>query len=147
MAGITLKAINQKEFENKINKKSSQINKNLIRTVNLIANAIRNDAVTSINQNARKGKTVTRYNPTRTIKISEVGDAPAGDTGFLANQIYLKIDGNGLGGSVISNADYSQFLEFGTIKMGARPFMQPAAEKNRKKYSEQLKKGIKEGLK
>ena len=133
MAGITLKAINQKDFENKLNKQGSQINKNVVRTVNLIANAIRNDAVTSISQNARKGKTVTRYNPTRTIKISEVGDAPAGDTGFLANQIYLKIDVNGLGGSVISNADYSQFLEFGTIKMGARPFMQPALEKNKKK--------------
>jgi HK97 gp10 family phage protein len=32
---------------------------------------------------------------------------------------------------VTSNAPYSAFLEFGTSRMAARPFMMPAAEKER----------------
>ena len=36
-------------------------------------------------------------------------------------------------GQVISAAPYSKALEFGTTTMDARPFMQPALEKNKKK--------------
>ena len=43
-----------------------------------------------------------------------------------------------LGASVESNADYSAALEFGTSKMSARPFMQPALEENRPKIRRKL---------
>jgi len=147
MAGIKIKAVNQVKFEQRLKSQGTSINRNIVNAVNAIANAIRNDAVISINQNPRAGKTTTRYNPTRTIKISKEGDAPAGDTGSLASQIYVKIDSGGFGASIISNAKYSEALEFGTIKMGARPFMQPSAEQNRKKYKARVIKAIKTGLK
>ena len=144
---ITLKVVNQKEFDARLKKQERGTNRNVIKVINTIANEIRNIAVTSILQNPRAGAKVTRYNPKRTINISRAGDPPASDLGFLANQIVVKIDANGYGADIISNAKYSEALEFGTIKMAARPFMQPAAEQSRKKYEQQLTKAIRDGLK
>ena len=147
MAGFKLKVMNQNGFDSRIRKQGSSTEANVKRVINSIANNIRNIAVTSILQNSRSGGQTTRYDPKRTINVSKAGDPPASDSGFLASQIVVKIDGNKLGADIISNADYSEALEYGTIKMGARPFMQPAAEESRKKYEQQLTKAIKSGLK
>jgi HK97 gp10 family phage protein len=45
----------------------------------------------------------------------------------------MVLDADKFGGAVESRADYSGFLEFGTSKMGARPYLQPALEENRPK--------------
>tara|TARA_R110000744_G_scaffold97993_2_gene189289 strand:+ start:2315 stop:2758 length:444 start_codon:yes stop_codon:yes gene_type:complete len=147
MAGFKLKVMNQNGFDSRIRKQGSSTEANVKRVINSIANNIRNIAVSSILQNSRSGGQTTRYNPKRTINVSKAGDPPASDSGYLASQIVVKIDGNQLGADIISNADYSEALEYGTIKMGARPFMQPAAEESRKKYEQQLTKAIKSGLK
>lgn len=94
-------------------------------------NLVRNTAVNSINQGAKSGVTYEKYNPRRTHKASAAGEPPATDTGYLVSNIFLNIDTDGLGASVESRAEYSSFLEFGTSKMGARPFMQPALEENK----------------
>ena len=106
-------------------------------------NLVRNTAVTSINQGAASGVTYEKYNPRRTHTASAAGQPPATDTGFLVNNIVLDIDSNGLGANVESRADYSSFLEFGTSKMAARPFMQPALEENRPKINRLAKQMIK----
>ena len=147
MAGFKLKVMNQNGFDSRIRKQGNSTETNVKRVINSIANNIRNIAVQSIQQNARSGGQTTRYDPKRTISVSKAGDAPASDSGFLASQIVVKIDGNQLGADIISNADYSEALEFGTITMAARPFMQPAAEESKKKYKAQLTKAIKSGLK
>lgn len=144
---IALKVVNQREFESRLKGQSVNTTTNVIKAINKIANNIRNTAVTSILQNPRAGGISTRYNPKRSIRVSKAGDPPASDTGFLAGQIVLKIDADGLGASVISNANYSEALEFGTLTMPARPFMQPAVEENRRKYEKELSKAIKDGIK
>ena len=106
-------------------------------------NLVRNTAVTSINQGAASGVTYEKYNPRRTHTASAAGQPPATDTGFLVNNIVLDIDNNGLGANVESRADYSAFLEFGTSKMAARPFMQPALEENKPKINRLAKQMIK----
>ena len=147
MASVKFKVLNEKDFEKKLRGQSKDITQNIIRAVNSAATNTRNTAVVSILQNSRSGPQVTRYNPKRTIRVSAEGDPPASDSGFLANNISVKIDADGFGASVLSNADYSEFLEFGTIKMAARPFMQPALEENKKKFNDNVQKAIKKGLK
>ena len=105
----------------------------LRQLVGRAGNLVRNTAVQSINQGAKSGVVYEKYNPRRTHRASAAGEPPATDTGFLVNNIALKVDVDGLGASVESRADYSGFLEFGTSKMAARPFMQPALEENRPK--------------
>ena len=143
---VRLKVINRKEFEDKIKKMSDKTLANLKKTVRVTANETRNTAVNSILQNARSGGEVTRYNPNRTIRISAEGSPPASDTGFLASNIHLIMDGDQLGASVESRADYSKFLEFGTLKMRARPFMQPALEQGKRKYKLMFEKAVKDGI-
>ena len=147
MAGISLKVKNMKQFESRLKSQDKGVHRNVVGVINNIAVNIRNTAVKSILQNARAGGDSTRYNPKRTIRVSKAGDPPASDTGYLASQIVVKIDADQLGADIISNADYSEALEFGTLKMAARPFMQPAAEDSRKKYEQKLTKAIKDGLK
>ena len=49
-------------------------------------------------------------------------------TGNLRNSIGTDIDAGGLGGVVGPTAAYGGFVEFGTSKMGAQPYMNPAAD-------------------
>lgn len=42
---------------------------------------------------------------------------------------------------------YGKFLEFGTSKMSARPFLQPAYEKNKDNIQQTIAETLKEGLK
>ena len=114
------------------------------RAVALGAVNVQREAVKSIQEGGKSGVVYQKYNPRRVHQASAAGEPPASDTGLLASNISLDIDPDGLGASVDSRADYSSFLEFGTSKMAARPFMQPALEMNRKKIkanmAEELKK-------
>ena len=50
-------------------------------------------------------------------------------TGFMANNILVepvKKTATSVTGTVNAKADYSSFVEFGTYKMSAEPFMRPA---------------------
>ena len=73
------------------------------------------------------------------------GEFPKTDTGNLVNNIstQTKTEGTTVIGMIISSAEYSKHLEFGTRNMAARPFMQPSLDRNANKI-----KGIfvKEGL-
>lgn len=143
---LKLKIVNKSQFEGKIDLKNRNLLANLKKAVRVSANEVRNEAITSINQNPRAGDTVTRYNPKRTIRISKEGDPPASDTGFLASNIHLIIDADQLGASVESRAKYSEALEFGTRHMRPRPFLQPALEQGRKKYKNMFSKAVKDSI-
>ena len=86
-----------------------------------------NTAKTSIQQHQSKGRTYGKHT------ASVAGNPPNSDTGFLASNIFMVLDADKFGGAVESRADYSGFLEFGTSKMGARPYLQPALDENRPK--------------
>lgn len=127
MAGIKVK-VTRKPRTRQVVKEYTSDAKQLVGRA---ANLVRNTAVNSILQGAKSGVTYSKYNPRRTHTASAAGEPPASDTGYLANNIHLTIDVDGLGASVESRADYSSYLEFGTTKMAARPFMHPALEENR----------------
>lgn len=97
---------------------------------------IRGEAVRSIQQGSKTGKVYQKYNPRRTHTASAPGEAPASDTGFLANNIRVKKEKDVV--QVTSEASYSKFLEYGTSNILPRPFMFPASEKSKPKIAEAL---------
>ena len=105
---------------------------------------IRGEAVRSIQQGSKSGKTYKRYNPTRTHKASAPGEAPASDTGFLVSNIRVKDQKDLV--QVRSEASYSKFLEYGTSKMLARPFLFPAMEKSKPKIAQVILQKVKQSL-
>jgi HK97 gp10 family phage protein len=64
---------------------------------------------------------------TRTHQASAPGEAPAVDTGFLINSIQTTIKSE-IQVETQIGAEYSEALEYGTSKMAARPFVEPAIE-------------------
>lgn len=84
-------------------------------------------------------------------RSSAAGEAPASDTGRLMNSIIGDVDRSALSnglleGKVVAKTKYANWLEFGTIKMAARPFMHPALEKNKAWISNRLALAVKRGM-
>lgn len=50
------------------------------------------------------------------------------DTGRLRNSIAVEFMDGGLSARIGTNVEYAPFVEFGTRRMGARPFLFPAFE-------------------
>ena len=96
------------------------------------AQLIRGEAIKSIQTGPKSGRIYEKYNPRRTHQASAPGQAPASDTGNLVSQIIVRPKTHDEV-AVESNALYSSFLEFGTSKMLARPFLFPATERSRPK--------------
>ena len=96
-------------------------------------------AKTSILRGPKTGGTVIKYGPSRTHEQSAAGEAPASDTGYLANsishEVIIKTSGQSKEfiGIVSASAEYAASLEFGTVNMEARPFLRPALIGNRRK--------------
>lgn len=132
-----MKIVNEKAFYEKLKKRLGIIPlKNAERACFKAANLVKNEAQRSILAGNKTGQTATRYNPKRTHTASAPGEPPASDTGFLANNITAEVVVRPLTqvyGIVRSTAPYSAHLEFGTQKMAARPFLQPALNKNARK--------------
>lgn len=66
------------------------------------------------------------------------------DTGFLRANIRSDVRRavTDLVALVISGAEYSSFVEFGTARMDAKPFLFPAVEANRRAFYEDLKAAV-----
>ncbi len=85
-------------------------------------------------KNQGTGKLYQKYNPRVEHRASAPNQPPATDTGFLGQNITMNVKTQPNGsvvGQVISAAPYSKALEFGTVNMQPRPFMQPALNKNK----------------
>ena len=122
----------QKYLETKVPKK---VLKKTKKTVSRATMLVTGDAISSI-QSGGSGESVQKYNPNRVHTQSKPNNPPATDTGFLGQNITMNVDVKSNGtvvGQIISAAPYSKALEFGTVNMQPRPFMQPALNKNKKK--------------
>jgi HK97 gp10 family phage protein len=75
---------------------------------------------------------------------SAPGEPPAVDTGRLRASITHRLEGGGYDsktrGYVGTNVEYGPYLEFGTSRMAARPWLTPALEK----HKEEIKRLIKD---
>lgn len=108
----------------------------LAQIVKGTAQNIRTHAIKSIQRGAKTGVVYEKYKPSRTHKASAPGQAPATDTGMLANSINANI--NGKKAEIVADTEYAVPLEFGTQKMQPRPFMFPAMEKERPAWNRRL---------
>lgn len=69
------------------------------------------------------------------------GEPPNNDTGVLANNIEAT-QVEPLRSQVTSSAPYAVELELGTSKMAARPYMEPAAQRERPQIVENVVKAV-----
>lgn len=74
---------------------------------------------------------------------SAPGEAPAVDMGLLSNSIRVERT-ELLTAEVSAGTEYAEPLEFGTVKMAARPFMGPGAEHVRPRFNSAVDEVIRE---
>lgn len=138
---MTVTVSGDKELNRKLNKLGMKMGQAIDAGVFITAQDVRTDAIKSI-QNQSTGRAVSRSRQgggTYTHVASNEGQAPNTDTGKLVASIAVEkeTDANYLVGS---NLDYAAFLEFGTSKTGARPWLEPAMRKNISELNKNISK-------
>ena len=114
---------NLKAFQNKLKKRMvTNPEKHLKGLVQRSTTLVEGTAKSSIVSGSPSGRTYTRGSISHTA--SAAGQPPASDIG-----------------QIVASAPYAKPLEFGTTQMSARPFMQPALNKNRAKINRIFKAG------
>jgi len=70
------------------------------------------------------------------------------DTGYMRDHIRSEVtrEDDAVVAKVVSEADYSGFVELGTSKMAAQPFMLPAAYANAGRVGEAVATGARKGM-
>jgi len=128
---VDLKIKNLDAFNKKLNKKlkDNKVKAYVLRATQMVEFT----AQESIKKKGT-GRIYQKYNPRVEHRASAPNQPPATDTGFLGQNITMNVKTQPNGsvvGQVISAAPYSKALEFGTVNMQPRPFMQPALNKNK----------------
>ena len=67
------------------------------------------------------------------------GEAPNTDTGELLSKLFVEPLPSKRGAVFGNRAKYAKFLEFGTSRVAARPFIRPAYEAEKQKYLNEVK--------
>lgn len=128
MADIELEGVD--EILNKLQQIGNNISRLENKALKNAAQPVLDDAKSSNSFNDRSG------NLRKGLKISNI-----------KNKEGVKYVLVGVDKSDNSKIYYGKFLEFGTSKMSARPFMQPAYEKNKDNIQKNIAETLKEGLK
>jgi HK97 gp10 family phage protein len=136
----SVKLKDNKTVKAMVDKLESQASNYYKTVVNYAANEVRNQAILGIQTTPRTGK---KYKRGSKIHIASIpGKPPAIDTGRLVNSINYIVDvyTKGYAAEVFASTKYAADLEFGTTKMAARPFMQPALESSKQKILDKARK-------
>lgn len=59
-------------------------------------------------------------------------------TGATKRSVIDEVSVDGMSGKVYPQTHYAKYLEYGTRKMGAQPFIKPAVDKQAKKFKKDL---------
>ena len=105
--------------------------KNADKVASDSANSLAKEMKKRITTGAKSGETYGNHTS------SAPGQSPANWTGELVNSISAINEGKN--SKVIVNANYAEFLELGTSKMRARPFILPSIQKVKKDLAQKLK--------
>jgi HK97 gp10 family phage protein len=127
---ISAGKIDLTSFRRKTRRFKERAEQELMAALTSIGFRIQEEAITSITQDPKTGRTYKRRSVTHTA--SAPGEAPASDTGRLVGSFAVKPNRAKKSVTIKAgggNVKYAHALEFGTNKMAERPFMRPAVKK------------------
>lgn len=90
------------------------------------------DTLDSLDETVKQGMAASSPPP------SSPGAMPAIDTGELIGSLKKEREPGKYLGTYYTETEYADYLEYGTSKMLARPFMTPAAERERPKFMSRM---------
>lgn len=131
---------------NHIPKVRQSVRREIGRAVDTTIHAIQAKAQAAIQNPPKTGRVYEKYRPRRRHQASAPGEAPATDLGTLANSISAEMTGE-MSGTVTVHAEYGPHLEYGTVKMAARPFLGPAVDDERESFKREVEEALRRGSK
>lgn len=141
MAGVTISLEGAEELQAALANLTEDMQEAVEKVVMATGLEIQGDIKKRIQRGPASGRTYQKYTPRRQHTASAPGEAPATDTGRLANSITFKQEGQ-FTVSVFSLLSYAQYLEFGTFKIAPRPSWVPATEEAAPKYHKRMEAAL-----
>lgn len=138
---VTIRLEGAKELQTALRNLSDEVREQVGKAVTGTAIMLRADVVERIQRGPASGVVYTKKNPNRVHQASAPGEAPATDTGRLANSIEFDQVGP-LTATVGSRLIYALYLEYGTSRMAPRPYFRPAVEAVRPKFERALERAL-----
>ena len=130
MARISVRT-NAKDVAKRLNQREERAEKDITRLILKSVNMVHATVINGIQGPPATGR--------KRPDASAAGEYPMTDQGTLVQNISKHLSTTGFTGRVTSSAEYGPHLEFGTMNMLPRPFMQPSLEKNRRKILQGFK--------
>ena len=121
----------------------------IVNAINATAQAIRSNAVKSIQRSPASGRVYVRGaggNLSGTHQASSPGNPPRTDTGTLASSIMAEVANTRnmtARVGVESTVEYGFYQEFGTLHMEARPFLEPARHAESRRHQQRIEAALK----
>lgn len=125
MLKIKVEVTGMEDLARNLNRISDKSRANIEDALDESAHAMRDDVLRSILHEEKTGRVYRRGNIEH--QASAPGEAPASDTGFLVSRI--SADRSRLpmlDAGVVSDAPYSEALEYRPPQKGGRPFLRPS---------------------
>jgi len=121
---------------------TDEVKREMLLTMQAGTRLVLNDGNQSIARGPKTGKIYNRRGVEH--QASAPGEPPATDTGGLiaSGRAGAEINGDEIVGVVEWTAPHAQHLEYGTRKMAARPFANPAIERNRARIASLLRQAL-----
>lgn len=141
---MSVKVTGTKSFQLAMKKLGNSFDDAVDQGVFVTAQEVRTTAVKSI-QEVSAGRQVQRSRQggggTYTHTAAAAGNAPNTDTGKLVASIATDKRDSGIY-RIGSNLPYASYLEFGTSRMGSRPWLQPVMQAKRKNMIKNIQKVV-----
>ena len=138
---VKVKGLDQ--LEAKFTKLPNETRAELRKELNSVTFSINGYIIKKL-RNITGSKTVTRYEPTRTVRVSSKGQYPNSDRGNLRKRLMVgkaKDTRRGVRAEIISGAEYSAELD------ATRPFLYRAVKEKEKYIETRMRAAIKRSIK
>lgn len=140
---VTLRLEGTEALNRALRRLDEDARKEVKKAVDATGLSLRGKIVKKYQRGPATGEIYEKYNPRRTHQASAPGEAPATDTGRLANSVVTASDiQEPLTVEVLTEVEYGPYLEFGTRTIAPRPNWVPSVQEETPKYIRRVEAAI-----
>lgn len=140
---VTLRLEGTEELARALRRLDEDARKEVKKAVDATGLSLRGEIVKKYQRGPATGEIYEKFNPRRTHQASAPGEAPATDTGRLANSVVTSSDiQEPLTVEVSTDVEYGPYLEFGTRTIAPRPNWVPSVQDETPKYIRRVEAAI-----